>query len=305
MANSAIERAVSATGVPSTHEDSVGHPVLLALDGTGQGDGALALAGWLSTARHARVHVISVVEPSCYAAVDDLATDNFAGRCATRRHLILEQIDGEDPYDAPWPVTVVPGSPVTLIADAANGTACELLIMGLPRRGDLVTFRAENALRIARRVMKPVIAVHRSLRVPPSSCVAAIDFSKSSLLAARVAATLLAPGGTLFLAHVQPGIEPGLQTIYSQGITGAFERLTHDLAAPASVRVKPALLHGEPRVDLPTFCDRVKADLVAVGTSRVDAAHLHRARLSSSFMRSGSRSVLIAPALARDLRCSS
>jgi nucleotide-binding universal stress UspA family protein len=247
--------------------------------------------------------VISVVEPSCNAA-DDLASDSFAGRCATRRHMILEQIDGEDPYDAPWPVTVVPGSPVTLIADAANGTACEMLILGLPRR-DLVTFRAENALRIARRIMKPVIAVHRSLRGPPSSCVAAIDFSKSSLLAARVAATLLAPGGTLFLAHVQPRVELGLQDIYSQGITGAFERLTRDLAAPDSVHVKPALLHGEPRVDLPTFCDQVNADLVAVGTSRVDAAHLHRARLSSGFMRSADRSVLIAPAHATGLRCSS
>jgi nucleotide-binding universal stress UspA family protein len=283
--------------------DTAAHSVLLALDGSSQSDAAIALAGWLARARHTRVHVISVVEPACAVAIDELKMDNSAEWCAARRHVILDQIDGEDPYEAPWPVTVVPGSPVTLIADAANASPFDLLVLGLPRRADRMTLRADNALRIARRVTKPIVAVGHSLRVPPTACVAAIDFTRSSLQAARAASTLLAPGGTLFLVHVQPQLQSdeGLQLIYSQGIVGAFERLSNELGAPADIQVKHVLLEGNPRAELPAFCDQVNADLMAVGTSRVDVAHLHRARLSCSFLRAGTRSVLIAPAVPKSV----
>lgn len=295
-----LDRTASAVGVAATLPTDVGgQSALLALDGTSQCDGAIALASWLANNRRTHVHVISVVEPSCGFVADDLSLDTFADRCAARRHSILEQIEGEDPYEAPWPVTVVPGAPVTLIADAANSAPFDLLIVGLPRRCNPTTLRADNALRIARRVNKPMLAVGHSFRVPPTSCVAGIDFTRSSLRAARAVSTLLAPGGTLFLTHVQPQLDAGdegLQTIYSQGIAGAFERLTHELGAPRDIRLKHVLLEGNPRVELPAFCDHVNADVLAVGTSRIDAAHLHRSRLSSSFLRAATRSVLIAPA---------
>ena len=308
MAFETIDRTASAFGVSATlSPDVVGHSALLALDGTGQCDGAIALASWLANKRHTRIHVISVVEPACAGADDDLELDTPADRCAARRHSILEQIDGEDPYAAPWPVTVVAGSPVTLITEAANSTSIDLLIVGLPRRWDATMLRADNALRIARRVDKPIVAVGHSVRVPPTTCVAGIDFTRSSLQAARAASALLSPGGTLFLAHVQPQLDAGdegLKSIYSQGIAGAFDRLTHELGAPADVRLKYVLLEGNPRTELPAFCDSVNDDLLAVGTSQVDVAHLHRARLSSSFMRAATRSVLIAPAPPRSANAS-
>ena len=303
MATDTIDRTVSASGISaSVPMDAAGHSVLLALDGSHQCDGAIALASWLANTRRTRVNVISVVEPPCAFAAEDMGVEALADRCMARRRAVLEQIDGEDPYETPWPVTVVPGSPAALVADAANAASFDLLLVGLPRRGDKMTLRADNPLRIARRVNKPMVAVGQSVRVPPTSCVAAIDFTRSSLHAARAASTLLTPGGTLFLAHVQPHLqagEEGLQNIYSHGIVGAFERLTRELGAPPNVQLKHVLLQGNPRVELPAFCDHVNADLMAVGTSQVDVAHLHRARLSSSFVRAGTRSVLIAPALRR------
>jgi nucleotide-binding universal stress UspA family protein len=302
MATVTIDPTVSAHSAAATvSAEDGGLSVLLALDGTRQCDGAIALSSWLANARGSHVNVISVVEPTCNVLRDELAADAYADRGAARRHVVLDQIDGEDPYESPWPVTVVAGSPATLIADAANASSIDLLVLGLPRR-DTIALRADNVLRVARRVKKPMVAVGNSLRIPPTCCVAAIDFTRSSLLAARSASTLLAPGATLFLAHVQPplqGDDSRLQSIYSQGIVGAFERLTHELGAPSDVRVKHVLLRGDPRVELPSFCDHVNADLMAVGTSQVDVAHLHRARLSSSFVRNGTRSVLIAPALPR------
>jgi nucleotide-binding universal stress UspA family protein len=300
MAIEAIDRSASVFATSAL--DAGGNSALLALDGTAQCDGALALASWLANNRSMSVHVISVVEPSCTRIADELSIDELTDLCAARRHSILGQIDGEDPYEAPWPVTVVPGSPVTLIADTANSASFDLLIVGLPRRSDATMLRADNALRIARRVNTPLVAVAHSLRVPPRSCVAGIDFTRSSLRAARAASTLLAPGGTLFLAHVQPDLEDGednLKTFYSQGILGAFDRLTYDLGARPDIHLKCLLLEGHPRTELPTFCDRVDADLLAVGTSQVDAAYLNRAHLSSSFIRASTRSVLIAPAVPR------
>jgi nucleotide-binding universal stress UspA family protein len=299
MAIETIDRAASAF-VVSTLDDE-GPSALLALDGTAQCDGAVALASWLAKNRNVRVHVISVVEPSCSRIADELSIDEFTDRCTSRHHSILEQIDGGGPCEAPWPVTVVPGSPVTLIADAANSASFDLVLVGLPRHFDATMLRADNASRIARRVNKPLVAVAQS-KVPPMSCVAGIDFTRSSLRAASTASLLLAPGGTLFLVHVQPQLddaEEGLKSIYSQGIRGAFDRLTHDLAARPDIHLKCVLLEGSPCAELPAFCDRVKADLLAVGTSQTDAAYLNRARLSSSFIRTATRSVLIAPSLAR------
>ena len=299
MAIEPIDHTASAFGVSAL--DYGAHTALLALDGTAQCDGAVALASWLAKKRDMRVHVISVIEPSYSRIGDEPATDEFTDRCALRRHSILEQIDGEDPYEAPWPVTVVPGSPVTIIADAANSASFDLLIVGLPRR-DATMLRADNALRIARRVNKPLVAVTHSLRVPPTSCVAGIDFTRSSLHAARSASALLPPGGTLFLVHVQPPLDDGdagLKSIYSQGMLGAFDRLTHDLCARPDIHVRCVLLEGQPRAELATFSDRVNADLLAVGTSQVDAAYLNRAHLSSMFIRTATRSVLIAPPAAR------
>ena len=170
MAIETIDRVGSAFANPAL--DATSHSALLALDGTAQCDGALALASWLANNRSVSVHVISVVEPSCVRIDDELPLDELTDRCAARRHSILGQIDGEDPYEAPWAVTVVPGSPVTLIADAANSASVDLLIVGLPRRSDATVLRADNALRIARRVNKPLVAVAQSLRVPPRSCAA-------------------------------------------------------------------------------------------------------------------------------------
>jgi nucleotide-binding universal stress UspA family protein len=300
MAIETIDRTASAFAIPAL--DDEGYSALLALDGTAQCDGAVALASWLAKNRSVRVHVISVIEPSCACVADDVPIDECIDRCVLRRHSILEQIDGEDPYEAPWPVTVVPGSPVSLIADTANSASFDLVLVGLPRRCRTTMLRGDNALRIARRVNKPLLAVAQSLRVPPTSSVVGIDFTRSSLRAARAASSLLAPGGTLFLVHVQPQLESadeGLRSIYSQGILGAFDRLTHDLGARPDVHLKCVLLEGHPRAELPAFCECVNADLLAVGTSQVDATYLNRARLSSAFIRNATRSVLIAPALTR------
>src|SRR5262245_19007533 len=98
MATEAIEHTASTFAIRALDTDC--HSALLALDGTAQCNGAVAVAGWLANNRQFRVHVISVVEPSCACVADEPPIDELTDRCAARRRSILEQIDGDDPYES-------------------------------------------------------------------------------------------------------------------------------------------------------------------------------------------------------------
>jgi len=287
--------------------DIVSHTLLVALDGTVHAKGAIELAGWMARARHTQVRILSVVEPLGFGDHPDeaLSDTRTVERCAARRRAILEQIEDVEEYNSPWAVNVVPGSVVGVLADASNSSEVDLIIVGAPRGNDAGAAREDTALRLIRRTAKPIVVVSQSLHVPPRVAVAAVDFTRSSLHAARAASCLLAPGGTLFLAHVQPELATsgdGLQSIYAQGMVGAFAQILRELGAPVDVQVKHVLLRGNPRAELLSFCDRVAADLLALGTSRLNCTRLHRARLSSSLVHEGTRSLLIAPAAPASIR---
>jgi nucleotide-binding universal stress UspA family protein len=188
---------------------------------------------------------------------------------------------------------------IVSIGDAARATDADLVITGLPAARAGVRTHADALLRLVRNAKRPVLTVAAQMALPPRVCVAAIDFSRSSLHAARAALPLLAEDGTLFLAHVRPPLDrasEGLQTIYAQGIAGAFERVGQELRAGATgVRIEPVLLEGTTRAELERFASRVEADFVTLGTSLPDLARLRGGRLTGSLVRSGMSSLLVAP----------
>lgn len=271
---------------------------VLALDGDPSAAGHLAIADWLSHDRDATIRVLSVVDPAAAraaAATADL--DSPDGRMA-RRH-VVERALGRGVDRARWPVSIMVGSVPSTLADASAADDVQLVVIGLPTRIGGRAPRDDAALSIVRRSRKPVLAVARSLRVPPRVAVAAIDFTRSSLHAARAAVQLLAPGGTLYLAHVQPQLEranESLQMVYAQGIVAAFDRVVHELGAPDDVDVQPIILQGSAREELNTFAERVDADLIALGTSAPDTTRLNGGRLSAAMLRAATRSLLVAPA---------
>lgn len=196
------------------------------------------------------------------------------------------------------PITVTTGSVAAALTDASDAADVHLLVIGLPARNGRPP-RDDVALSMLRRSHKPVLAVCASPRVPFRTALAAVDFTRSSLHATRAAAKLLAPGGTLYLAHVQPHLERAegsLQVVYTQSIVAAFDRLVRELDVPEDVRIQPVILQGNARHELTAFADRVNADLIALGTSAADASRLTGGRLSASLLRSATRSLLVAPA---------
>jgi nucleotide-binding universal stress UspA family protein len=162
---------------------------------------------------------------------------------------------------------------------------------------------------VVRRSLFPVLAVAPTMSELPRRAIAAIDFSGSSLHAARAALSVLQPGGTLLLVHVQPDFSSAaspsadIEFSYTRGIAGAFERLARELAPPPCMRVEPVVLDGTPIDELSAFAERVGAEMIAVGTGRRDLTASHGvARLATALLRQRRHTVLTAPAAARTIQ---
>jgi nucleotide-binding universal stress UspA family protein len=132
----------------------------------------------------------------------------------------------------------------------------------------------EVALRTIRRARTPVLAVtDAALRVPARVAVAAVDFSASSVKAARAALELLDDGGTLYLAHVwsRTVIEhPTLlaqDDAYERALPERLARVAQLVRAPGrDVAIVPTSLVGHAAEEVVRLADARGADVVAAGS---------------------------------------
>jgi nucleotide-binding universal stress UspA family protein len=132
--------------------------------------------------------------------------------------------------------------------------------------------------------------------------VAAIDFSPSSLAAARAALPLLGEGATLHLVHVGPlagqhdvRAHP-IGEAYGQALTGRLERAVAALAAPPTVAVRPVALAGLPVERVLEYAESVGADLVAAGRQGHGFwEHLFVGRVTTGLVRGAHVPVLVTP----------
>jgi nucleotide-binding universal stress UspA family protein len=260
------------------------------------------VASAIACQKHASVRVLSVVS----AAPEDLSAKNRSTvhgwtRDAARKRVVSRALGTACPAAALWPVTVGAGDVVSVIVSETLVSNADLLVIGLPEPRQNASLRDNVVKRLLRRVSLPVLAVVSKAVHQPRVVVAGVDFTRASLHAARAALRIMAPGGVLHLVHVQPEFGTtgsdgeGLRAIYMQGLGGAFERVRSALAPPADIAVETVLLDGSPIAELTAYAARVNADLVAVGSHRLDLAAANVGRLPTALLRDGSRSALIAP----------
>lgn len=116
------------------------------------------------------------------------------------REAVQDQVAGAG---CDWPVSVVEGDPATAICRAASSEPTWLIMLGLNEHGllDRALLR-ETSLRVLRHAHAPVLAVVPWAVGRPRVIVAGVDFSDTSIRAARFAAMLAAPDTTLLLTHV-------------------------------------------------------------------------------------------------------
>ena len=188
------------------------------------------------------------------------------------------------------------------ILRVAEDWRSELIVLGLRPHAFLDrVFRDETALPVMRHASVPVFAVTPTLTSLPRSIAVAVDFSRASIAAARVAMTLVQDGGSLLLVYVEPPLErltgaEGFGVIYAQGVSAAFARLRQELRGNRDVNIETLVLNGRVAAELLSFVERADVDVLAVGSQRHSIAH--RAFLGSvttALARAATRSLLVVP----------
>ena len=277
--------------------------LLLATDGSPEADGAVSLASAVARSRSASVEVLSVLSPTAYAGATARRAVVEDERRAQRRHLVDQQLlrASAPSVTRHWPVDLQFGTPFSVIATEASARFVDLVVMGLSRHTLLHrVFRDETTLRVMRRIRMPLLAVSPALRSLPRRIVVALDFSSSSIEAARSAAAVVAPDGEVHLVHVQPRLVPDdddvLHLTACDGVTAAYERLLRTLAVSPNVAVHSVRLEGSPFAQVERVTQEVGADLLAIGTTRHDLIErVAIGRMTSAFAREASISLLAAP----------
>lgn len=250
-------------------------PVIVATDGRDQSDAALVAGGLLAGASDERLRVITVLKPMPIVSPEaqlPVSPDVEASRRAEAKRAVREQLGRvwNVPFDAA--VEVYDGDPATTIANVAHESNASMIVSGLGRHRVMDRlFGDETALRLIRVAAVPVLAVGGQFTAAPTRIVVAIDFSETSLRAARLALELAAPAATIYLAHVAPRDATlydwnGWGSNYKQDAGEGLQRMREQLRVPTDMIVQRVLLQGDPATELLAFAASVNADLIATGS---------------------------------------
>lgn len=267
MERLAIPSALPKIGVGASRSA----PVIIATDGRAQSDAALTV-GRLFAGGADSVRVVTVLKPVPVIPEAQLSVtaDIDAARRAEARANALHQVArtwGED-----GDVELLEGDPSHVISRVAHQSGAAMIVCGLGRHrvSDRV-FGDETALRLIRTADVPVFAAATSASQAPSRIVVAVDFSETSVRAARLAIDLAASGAMIYLAHVAPrdGSSHDWKhwgAVYKQDAGEALQRVRDQLHLPREMVAQKVILQGDPATELLAFATSVNADLIATGS---------------------------------------
>ncbi len=248
-------------------------PVIVATDGHDQSNSAMLLGRLLAPQSDA-LRIVTVLKrlPSVTPEMPlPLTADVEASRRADQKRMVRHQaarVWGEEELD----VELCEGDPATTIARLARTTNATMIVSGLGRHRVLDRmFGDETALRLIRVSSVPVFAVASGLTHAPKRVVVAVDFSETSLRAARLALDVASPNATIYLAHVGPRDSllhewNGWGLSYKDDAGDALQKMREQLQVPSGMIVQRVMLQGEPATELLAFATSVNADMIATGS---------------------------------------
>jgi nucleotide-binding universal stress UspA family protein len=250
---------------------SAASPVVIATDGRQQSDAALTIGRLLAGGADA-FRLVTVLET--LPMVPDMPIPvpidvENARRDDAKRDAVNQTCRV---WDVACDVEVRDGDPATVIARIAHDAGATMIVAGLGRhRVTDRIFGDETALRLIRAADVPVLATAPSLMHAPRRIVVAVDFSETSLRAARLALDLAASGATIYLTHVAPRDSSlhdwkGWGAKYKDGVGNALQKTREQLRVPAGMIVQNVLLQGDPATELLAFATSLNADLIATGS---------------------------------------
>jgi nucleotide-binding universal stress UspA family protein len=261
--------AASELGVRATRTS----PIIVATDGEDQSNSAMIVGRLLATAPEA-LRLASVVKPLPIVSVDApiAAPEGVEASRRVNRWLNIEaqsiRVWGGHLAD----VDVCEGDPAATLARVARETNATMIVSGLGRHRVVDRlFGDETALRLVRASSVPVFAVASGTSRLPARIVVAVDFSETSLRAARLALEVAAPRATIYLAHVGPRDSMlrewnGSATTYKDQVRLALSKMRKQLRVPLGTSVESVMLQGDPAIELLAFASTVGADAIATGS---------------------------------------
>lgn len=250
---------------------SVAAPIIIATDGREQSDSALVMGRLLANSSDV-LRLITVLKPVPMVPdvpipipleIENAKTEEAKRAAAEQASRVLDEVPD---------VEVREGDPATVIARMAHRAGATMIVSGLGRHrvADRI-FSDETALRLIRTADVPVLATAPGASRAPRRIVVAMDFSETSLRAARMALTLAASEATIFLAHVVPRDSSlhewkSWSTTYKVGAGDALTRTREQLRIPEGMIVQTVVLQGDAATELLAFATGVSADLIATGS---------------------------------------
>jgi nucleotide-binding universal stress UspA family protein len=216
--------------------------------------------------------VVSVLKtlPTIAEGQLSITPDLYAARRAEAHREVTVQMNRM--WRAESDVELQDGDPAAVISRLAHESGARMIVCGLGRhRVTDRVFGDETALRLIRMSDVPVFAAASRLDHAPRRIVVAIDFSETSLRAARMALDVAAPGATIYLSHVVPRDSSlydwqGWGTTYKQDAGEALQKLLEQLQVPKDMVAQKVLLQGDSATELLAFATSVNADLIATGS---------------------------------------
>lgn len=282
------------------------HPVIVATSAH-DGETALRAAQIIAGHKGAPVVALSVVEPGIAPFRDpiygEVSPEFLASRVDSRLTALRSRVTRVAGPNAAWDTSVRVGPTEAVIADEAGDRGAGLIVMDSGRHNWVARLLVgETTLRTIRLAECPVLAVGGTFEDVPRVAVAAIDFSPSSIAAARAALALLGDHATLDLVHVwrrsasdHPS-ERARDDAYEHSLGALFERLVSTLAAPAGVTVRTMAMLGEPAEELLAFAASQGADLLVAGRrGRGFFERLFIGSVTTALVRGAECSVLVTP----------
>jgi nucleotide-binding universal stress UspA family protein len=263
---------------------------------------ALAARGAVPTVIHATelmAPVSGTPDSMLFFAEAVLGEEFHQGLSRSLRTLISSTI-GRAPT---WPVLSVTGEPATCIAQEAQASDADLLVIGIHAHGAFEQAIGENtATRVMAKATVPVFGVRPMLTGLPRRIMVATDFGDASREAAHLAANLADPGGCVVLVHasvpwpiVEEGDE-GAALIQREGIEHAFLHLTDEISEGKSIQVETVFRSGDAGSELMAAAALIAPDLVTVASQRHHLmTRMMLGSMTRKLVREGKWSMLITP----------
>ena len=221
---------------------------------------------------------------------------------------LLQRIVTDVVGEVRWQFEVAEESPAQAIVRRARELGAGLIVMGLRRHGVVHRVVAGDLLRsVVRLAGVPVLAVRPDLVAPPRRVVVAVDFGEASIRAASMARHILAEDGELHLVHVVTDSMRHEDRAANVMGAGVFTRALRDLELMAgnmqpgpAMTVATHVIEGERAAAIDGLAERVRADLLAVGSDEHPLLdRLVAGSVSMGLARMAHRSMLVVPAESR------